>query len=56
MLKLWAGILMTLAIGSAMINGTLAAPWVGSMVNLIAGWIILVGGVFSIFRAFGFKI
>lgn len=36
------GIIVSLAVGSALVNGILAVPYIGMLVNQIAGWIVVV--------------
>jgi len=36
------GIIVSLAVGSALIDSTISAPLVGTLVNVIAGWIVIV--------------
>ena len=49
------GILVSLAVGSGMIDGTLSIPGISSVgsgiIVVIAGWIVVVGAVLSIILA-----
>jgi len=36
------GIIVSLAVGFALIDGTIAAPLIGALTNQIAGWIVVV--------------
>ena len=35
------GVIVSLAVGEALINGTLAVSFIGTIVNQIAGWIVI---------------
>lgn len=45
------GILVSLAVGSGMINGVLPIPYIHSMITVIAGWIVVVGAILSLILA-----
>ena len=45
------GIIVSLAVGSALIEGTIAAPLVGSLINVVAGWIVVVLTVVGVILA-----
>ncbi len=36
------GVIVSLAVGSALIEGTIAAPLIGSLVNVMAGWVVVI--------------
>lgn len=36
------GVIVSLAVGSALIRGVIAVPYIGNMVNIIAGWVVVV--------------
>ena len=40
------GIIVSLAVGFALIGGTLAVPYIG-VVNVIAGWVVIITTVIS---------
>lgn len=44
------GVIVSLAVGFALINGIIAVPYVG-VVNVIAGWIVVVGAIISVIMA-----
>ena len=46
-------ILSSIAIGVAMTSGILAVPFVGLLINQIAGWVVVGSGVLSGLRMFG---
>jgi len=45
------GILVSLAVGSAMIQGVLAVPLIPQLITAIAGWIVVIGAIISIIAA-----
>ncbi|VVB80551.1 Uncharacterised protein [uncultured archaeon] len=48
----WAtSVLVSLAVGSGMINKTLSIPFVPSIITIVAGWIVVVGTIVSIILA-----
>jgi predicted membrane protein len=44
------GIIVSLAVGFALINGDLAVPYLG-VVNVVAGWIVVIGSIISVIMA-----
>jgi len=40
------GVIVSLAVGFALIGGTLAVPYIG-VVNVIAGWVVIITTVIS---------
>lgn len=44
------GIIVSLAVGFALVGGTLAVPYLG-VVNVIAGWVVVVGAIISVIMA-----
>ncbi len=44
------GVIVSLAVGFALIGGTLSVPYVG-VVNLIAGWIVVITTIISAIMA-----
>lgn len=48
-LLIWiVGILVSLAVGSGMINGVLAIPYIPAIITAVAGWIVVIGAIVSI--------
>ena len=45
------GVLVSLAVGSSMIQGVLAIPLIPQIITAIAGWIVVVGAIISIIAA-----
>ncbi len=45
------GILVSLAVGSGMINGILGIPGLPAIVVVIGGWIVVVGAIISLIMA-----
>jgi hypothetical protein len=45
------GVLVSLAVGSGMIDGTLNVPGIPGIVTIIAGWIVVVGAILSVIMA-----
>lgn len=45
------GVLVSLAVGNGMINGTLAVPLIPGIVTMIAGWIVVIGAVVGVIMA-----
>ena len=45
------GILVSLAVGSGMINGILPIPAIPAIVTVIAGWVVVVGAIISVILA-----
>ena len=48
------GVIVSLAVGFALIGGTLSVPYVG-IVNIIAGWIVVVTTLISVVMAVASK-
>jgi hypothetical protein len=44
------GIIVSLAVGFALIDGTLSVPMIG-IVNVIAGWVVVIGAIISLIMA-----
>lgn len=42
------GVIVSLAVGSGMIDGTLNVPGIPSIVTVVAGWIVVIGAVVSV--------
>ena len=43
---MWAvGVLVSLAVGSSMIGGVLAIPFIPAIITTIAGWVVVVGAL-----------
>lgn len=45
------GILVSLAVGSGMINGPLEIPGIPAVITMIAGWVVVVGAILSLILA-----
>ncbi len=45
------GIIVALAVGSGMINGTLSVPAIPAIITTIAGWVVVVGAIISLILA-----
>lgn len=45
------GILVSLAVGSGMIQGILAIPLIPEIITAIAGWIVVLGAIISVIAA-----
>ncbi len=45
------GILVSLAVGSGMIQGILAVPYIPGIITAIAGWIVVLGAIISVIAA-----
>lgn len=44
------GVIVSLAVGFALINGALVVPWLG-IVNVIAGWIVVITTILGVILA-----
>ena len=48
-IMLWiVGVMVSLAVGSGMINGVLSIPMIPSIVTIVAGWIVVIGAIISV--------
>jgi len=45
------GILVSLAVGSGMINQVLTIPGIPTIITVIAGWIVVIGAIISLIMA-----
>jgi len=45
------GILVSLAVGSGMISGTLSVPGIPAIITTIAGWVVVIGAILSLILA-----
>ena len=45
------GIIVSLAVGSGMIDGTLNIPMIPKIITIVSGWVVVVGAVISIVLA-----
>lgn len=45
------GILVSLAVGSGMIDRTLSIPGIPEVITIIAGWIVVIGAIVSVIVA-----
>jgi len=49
---LWiVGVIVALAVGSGMIDGTLNIPIIPSIITIVSGWVVVVGAVLSVVLA-----
>jgi hypothetical protein len=45
------GIIVSLAVGSGMIDGTLAVPGIPGIIAVASGWVVVVGAILSVVLA-----
>lgn len=45
------GVLVSLAVGSGMIDSTLKIPMLPPIITIIAGWVVVVGAIISLLLA-----
>tara|TARA_Y100000310_G_scaffold345856_1_gene471532 strand:+ start:14110 stop:14301 length:192 start_codon:yes stop_codon:yes gene_type:complete len=45
------GVIVSLAVGSGMINGTLTVPGIPDIITVVAGWVVVVGAVVGVVLA-----
>ena len=45
------GVLVSLAVGSGMIKGTLTVPGIPTIITAIAGWIVVIGAIVGVIMA-----
>jgi hypothetical protein len=45
------GVLVSLAVGSGMIDSTLGIPGIPEIITIIAGWVVVVGAIISVILA-----
>jgi hypothetical protein len=45
------GVIVALAVGSGMIDRTLSVPGIPGIITIIAGWVVVVGGIISLILA-----
>lgn len=45
------GVIVSLAVGSGMIDSTLRIPGIPGIITIIAGWIVVVGAIISVVLA-----
>jgi hypothetical protein len=45
------GILVSLAVGSGMIDGSLSIPMMPQIITAVAGWVVVVGAIISVVLA-----
>lgn len=45
------GIIVSLAVGSGMIDETLIIPMIPSIITIISGWVVVVGAIISVILA-----
>jgi len=45
------GVLVALAVGSGMIDGTLGVPGIPEIIIVVAGWVVVVGAILGVILA-----
>jgi len=45
------GVLVSLAVGSGMIDGTLKVPGIPGIIIIVSGWVVVVGAIISVILA-----
>ena len=45
------GVLVALAVGSGMIDGTLEIPAIPTIITIVAGWVVVIGAILSVILA-----
>ncbi|MEI7718620.1 MAG: hypothetical protein WCI72_02040 [archaeon] len=45
------GVLVSLAVGSGMIQQVLTVPYIAPIITIIAGWIVVIGAIISVIAA-----
>ena len=45
------GVIVSLAVGSGMIDGTLSVPAIPAIITVISGWVVVVGAIISVLLA-----
>jgi hypothetical protein len=45
------GVLVSLAVGSGMIDKTLTVPGIASIITIVAGWVVVIGAIISVLLA-----
>lgn len=45
------GVIVSLAVGEALINGTLAVSFIGAITNQVAGWIVVIVTLLGVLMA-----
>lgn len=45
------GIIVALAVGSGMIDGTLSIPTIPTIITIVSGWIVVCGAIVSVVLA-----
>jgi len=45
------GLLVSLAVGTGMIQGVLSIPAIPAIITIIAGWIVVIGAIISVLMA-----
>lgn len=45
------GVIVSLAVGEALINGTLAVSYIGTITNVVAGWIVVIVTIIGVLMA-----
>ncbi|MBS3088104.1 hypothetical protein J4226_05925 [Candidatus Pacearchaeota archaeon] len=42
------GVIISLTVGSAMINKTLLIPMIPAIVTIVSGWVVIIGSIISV--------
>ena len=51
-IMIWiVGIIVSLAVGSGMIDGTLTIPAIPAIITVVSGWVVAIGAVISVVLA-----
>ena len=45
------GIIVSLAVGSGMIDGTLSVPGIPAIITIVSGWVVVIGAILSVILA-----
>ena len=49
------GVIVSLAVGFALVSSTLSVPWLG-IVNIVAGWVVVITTILSVILAIVHKL
>ena len=52
----WTSVLAGVAVGLAIVGGTLVVPIIGAIGNMIVGWTVVAGGTLEGLNKFGIKL
>jgi hypothetical protein len=45
------GVIVSLAVGSGMIDGTLNVPGIPEVITIVSGWVVVIGAIISVLLA-----